>query len=186
MAPAMNPRTVWRCQPMLRISSLMLTPPLRCISAITWAILLPARGVLRVLANGVLPVFFPLGAALAAVAFFFALPWAGAPWAAGAPTVAFVAAFGLARGADSGSTLPIWPMRCQILPAALLGSCRRVRGCTPGRLLYVDSRRSAGHWAISSANSCWLVKTSKGVWLVAAAASTLGKAVMLPVSVSKV
>src|ERR1700686_486698 len=166
---------------MLCISSLMLTPPLRCISAITWAILLPARGVLRVWANGVLPVFFPFGTALAAVAFFFALPWAGAPWAAGAPTVAFVAAFGLARGADSGSTLPIWPslaMRCQILPAALLGSCKRLRGCTPGRLLGVDSRRSAGHWAISSANSCWLMKTSKGVWLVAAAASALGKAVM--------
>src|ERR1700693_2377382 len=77
MAPAMNPRTVWRCQPMLCISSLMLTPPLRCISAITWAILLPARGVLLVWANGVLPVFFPFGAALAAVAFLLRLALGG-------------------------------------------------------------------------------------------------------------
>jgi hypothetical protein len=82
------------------MSSLIVTPPLRSISAIACAILLPACGVLGVLADGVLLVLFRLGAAaLAAVAFFFALPLAGTPWA-----------LGLARGSGSapqfGDALP--------------------------------------------------------------------------------
>jgi hypothetical protein len=84
-----------------------------------------------------LAAFFPFAGALAAVALFFPFSGAGASWATRAPTVAFPVAWGLLRGAGAAGwgadfTFTICPslaIRCQILPAARLGSWRLLSGC---------------------------------------------------------
>ena len=121
---------------MLCISSLMLTPPLRCISAITWAILLPARGVLGVLADGVLP-SVRLPGSLGGGGLLLRLALGGRAVGRRCAHAGLCGGLRLAaRGAGSPLTVrPNLAMRCQILLAARLGSCRRLRGGTPGRLL---------------------------------------------------
>src|SRR5205823_7553661 len=91
IAPAMNPRTVCRCQPIFSITSDSVAPPFRCSMATTWAVLLPSRG--PAVSWG-LAGFLALGAFLAAVAFLVAFLLTGAPLAAGAPPLAFRSAFG--------------------------------------------------------------------------------------------
>src|SRR5580658_5919211 len=107
------------------MTSEIVTPPLRCIRAITCAILLPSRGAPA--ASFALAVFLALGAALAAVAFLVAFPFAGATWADCARPLAFVAALRFAGAAAgflaSGSGCAASPrsrMRSQILVAATL------------------------------------------------------------------
>src|SRR5580698_1820106 len=63
----MKPRTVCFCQPILVMISGRVAPFLRCSNATTWAVLLPSRGGAAV--SCALTAFFPLGAALAGVAF---------------------------------------------------------------------------------------------------------------------
>ena len=72
--PAMNPRTVCRCQPILSMISASVAPFFRWSIATTWAVLLPSRGAA---ASCALAAVLALGAFLGAVAFLVAL--AGAP-----------------------------------------------------------------------------------------------------------
>src|ERR1019366_4576906 len=97
MAPAMKPRTVCFCQFILSMISARVAPFLRWSMATTWAVLLASRGPA---ASGALAAFLALGAFLAAVVFLFALPLAGAPLAACAPPLAFLAAFCFAGSAS--------------------------------------------------------------------------------------
>src|ERR1700687_1336490 len=93
IAPAMNPRTVCFCQPILSMISASVAPFLRCSIETTWAVLLPSRGPAG---SPVLAAVFALGVFLVAVAFLLALALEGAPLAAGAPTLALRSSFGLA------------------------------------------------------------------------------------------
>jgi len=97
MVPAMKPRTVCFCQPILVVISARVAPPLRRNIATTWAVLLPSRtaAALALAFLGARAPFF------AGVAFFCALALAGAPWAACAPTLAFRCALGFS-GSPSG------------------------------------------------------------------------------------
>src|ERR1017187_5228041 len=76
IAPAMNPRTVCRCQPIVFMISEMVAPPFRRSMATTWAVRSEER---RVGTEWALAAFLPFGAALAAVAFLVALALAGGP-----------------------------------------------------------------------------------------------------------
>ena len=96
IAPAINPRTVCFCQPILAMISESVAPFLRWSITSTCAVLLPSRGPA---VSCALAAFLPLGSFLAAVAFLVALAFAGAPLAAGAPTLAFLSAFASADSA---------------------------------------------------------------------------------------
>src|SRR5579863_6501479 len=109
MAPAMNPRTVWRCQPIFSISSTSVAPLLRWSIATTWAVLVPSRGPADSLAA-----FLALGAFLAGVAFLAALAFAGAPLLACARPLPFVVAFGFDGSAAGLAASPRPWMRSQI------------------------------------------------------------------------
>src|SRR5579871_2526183 len=134
----MKPRTVWRCQFMVCMISVMVAPFLRCNMAIAWAILLPSRGAL---ASGCWRDFLALAVDLAEVAVLLVWRGAGAPLAAPAPALPFVAACAFVcgvtgAGSDSALTLgPSFAARSQILAAARWESASRLRGFTPGRLL---------------------------------------------------
>jgi len=111
IAPAMNPRTVWRCQPIFSIISTRVAPFFRWSIATTWAVLLPSRGpaVSRALA-----VLLPLGAFLAGVALFPDLPFEDAPLAPCARPLAFPWAFGFSGSAAGLAASPSPWMRSQI------------------------------------------------------------------------
>jgi hypothetical protein len=100
IAPAMNPRTVWRNQPMVFMISSMVAPFFRWSMATTCAVFEPSRGVAATWAP-----FLPLEA-LAGVAFLVALPFAGAGLADCAPPLAFLAAFGLVAPVRAARRLP--------------------------------------------------------------------------------
>src|ERR1017187_1628315 len=166
MAPAMNPRTVCFCQPIFCMISVRVAPPLRCSIATTWAVLLPSRGAA---ASCGLAAFLPWGGFLAVVAFWPVFAIAGAPLAPRAPRLALGSAFGPA----------LWPrpwMRAQIWPAAALWLAKRFTDLTPARLFQIVTSLSLGQEAARAANSCWLLKLSKGVAVVAAASSAVANA----------
>src|ERR1017187_10140739 len=78
IAPAMNPRTVCFCQPMVFMISARVAPFFRCSMATTWAVLLPSRAPS---AFGFMAFLGALAACLAAfgaLAFLVALGLAGA------------------------------------------------------------------------------------------------------------
>src|ERR1039457_3851137 len=75
IAPAMNPRTVCFCQPILAMISASVAPFFRCSMATTWAVLLPSRGPAL---SSALAAFLALGAFFAVVVFLVALALAGA------------------------------------------------------------------------------------------------------------
>src|ERR1039457_5958025 len=135
MAPAINPRTVCRCQPIFSMILARVAPPLCCSIATTCAVLVPARGVP---ASRPWAAFLPLGACLAGVAFFPDLPRAGALWAACAPRLTFRCAGDFAGDSDFGATLsPSRWMRAQIRFTAVLLSLnlhrRYTRKAVPNR-----------------------------------------------------
>src|ERR1019366_180954 len=169
IAPAMNPRTVCFCQPILSMISASVAPFFRWSMATTWAVLLPSRGPAL---SGALAAFLAWGALLAGVVFLVALALAGAPLAACAPPLAFRSAFGFAGSPK------LW-MCSQIRPAATLALLKLFTGFTPVRLFQMATTRSAGQPAASSARSFWLAKVSNGVVVVAAASSWVANAVML-------
>jgi len=70
-------------------------------------------------------------------------------------------------------------MRAQMRLAAAWALLKLFTGATPGRLLKVATRRSAGQLAISSARSFSLANESKGVVVAAAASSAVANALML-------
>ena len=76
MAPAINPRTVCRCQPIFSMISTRVAPPLRCSIATTCAVLLPARGEL---VSHTLAAFWPLGARFAEMPSSPPSPWRARP-----------------------------------------------------------------------------------------------------------
>ena len=89
IAPAMNPRTVCFCQPMVSIISASVAPFFRCSIATTWAVLLPSRAP----ALSAFAAFLALGALFAGAAFLFAFagplaaapPWPSSPLSASLP-----------------------------------------------------------------------------------------------------
>src|ERR1039457_3133282 len=117
IAPAMNPRTVCRCQLILSMISWRVAPFLRWSMATTWAVLLPSRGPAL---SSALAAFLALGAFLAAVVFLVALAFAGAPLAARAPLLAFLSDFGFAAFASGVAASPRPWMDSQMRPAATL------------------------------------------------------------------
>lgn len=70
-------------------------------------------------------------------------------------------------------------MRFQTRLIAVLWSLNFFTGVTPGRLFQMATSLSAGHWVANSANSCSVLKLSKGVVVAAAASSGVPCAVML-------
>src|ERR1019366_6804331 len=151
MAPAMKPRTVCFCQPIFCMISVRVAPPLRCSIATTWAVLLPSRG------------------AAASCGFAAFLPWGGFLAA-----MAFWPVFAFAGGSAFGSAL--WPrpwMRAHTWPAAASWLGKRFTGLTPARLFQIATSLSLGQEVARASNSCWLVKLSKGVAVVAAASSAV-------------
>jgi hypothetical protein len=151
MAPAINPRTVCRCQPIFSTISARVAPPLRCSIATTCAVLVPTRGAP---ASGPLAAFLPLGARFDAMAFFPNLPLTGA---AGASRFAFRCgeAFPVASSFAYGSTFsPNLSIRPQIRFPAVLLSRNFVTGTTPVRLFQIATSRSAGQETANSPNSC--------------------------------
>src|ERR1022692_3779885 len=98
----MNPRTVWRNQPMVFMISSMVAPFFRWSMATTCAVFEPSRGIA---ASAALAPFLPLGA-LAGVAFLVALPFAGVPLADGARPAAFFPVFGFAGAASGWAASP--------------------------------------------------------------------------------
>src|ERR1035437_1933651 len=176
IVPAMKPRTVCFCHPILSIISGSAAPCFRWSMATTWAVLLPSRGPA---ASGGFAAFLVLGALLAAVVFFVALALAGVPLAACAPPLAFLSAFGFVGSASGFVASPSPWMRSQMRLAAALLFLKRFTGVTPGRLFQIATRRSPGHAAANSASSFWLAKESKGVVVAAAASSVEPNAVML-------
>jgi hypothetical protein len=181
IAPAMNPRTVCRCHPILSMISASVAPFLRWSIATTWAVLLPSRGP----APSVLAAVFALGVFLVAVAFLLALAFAGAPLAAGAPRLALLSAFGVA-GSAAGLAASASPwMRSQMRLAAALLFLKRFAGSTPGRPFQIATIRSAGQLVTSPANSFWLAKLSNGVVVAAVASSAEPNAVMLFFSIDR-
>src|SRR5271154_4658917 len=125
MAPAMNPRTVWRCQAILSMISASVAPFLRWSIATTWAVLLPSRGAA---ASSTLAVVLALGAFLAGVVFLVAVALTGAPLADCALTFAFLSAFGFAGSASGlAATARLW-MRSQMRLAAELLLLNRFTG----------------------------------------------------------
>ena len=156
IAPAMNPRTVWRNQPMVFMISSMVAPFFRWSMATTCAVFEPSRGVAATWAP-----FLPLEA-LAGVAFLVALPFAGAGLADCAPPLAFFAAFGLV-GAGSGCAASPKPwMRSQMRATAVFGSLSFFAGYWPGKLFRIANRRSAGQAAANSASSCFAGEAVEG------------------------
>src|ERR1039458_7365911 len=122
MVPAMKPRTVCFCQPILAVISARVAPLLRCSIATTWAVLLPSRVPAAFLSVAFLG---GLAAPFAGVAFWCALALAGAPLAACALTPAFRSGCGFA-----GS--PRCWMRAQIRLMAALALLKPFSGFTPG------------------------------------------------------
>ena len=86
IAPAMNPRTVCFCQPILSMISASVAPFFRWSIATTWAVLLPSRGAV---ASRAFAAVLLLGAFFGAVIFLAALPLA-----VRAPLLALRSAFG--------------------------------------------------------------------------------------------
>src|ERR1035441_3917050 len=175
IAPAMNPRTVCPCHPIVSMISASVAPFFRWSMATTWAVLLPSRGPA---VSCALAAFLALGAFLAAVAFLPALPLTGAPLAPCAPPLALRFAFGSGLSAFGFSGSPSFWMRSQMRPTAALALLNPFTGVTPGRLFQMATRRSAGQLAACFASSFWLLKESEGV-VVAAASSAEPNAVML-------
>src|SRR3954451_13791250 len=174
MAPAMNPRTVCFCQPIFCMISLRVAPPLRCSIATTWSVLLPSRGAAACCGFAAC---LPWGGFLAALACWPVFALGGAPLGPGAPRWALGCAFGFARASAFGSAL--WPRlwtRAQIWPAAAAWLAKRFTGLTPARLFQIATSLSLGQEAASSPHSCWLLKLSNGVAVVAAAASAVANA----------
>src|SRR5665811_1767886 len=166
----MNPRTVCFCQPIFCMISVRVAPLLRCSIATTWAVLLPSRGVA---APCGFAAFLRWGGFLPAMASWPDFAFAGAPLAPRAPRLALGSAFAFARGSALGSAL--WPMpwmRAHTWPAAALWLGKRFTGLTPARLFQIATSLSLGQEAARASNSCWLVKLSKGVAVVAAASYT--------------
>src|SRR5450755_1098496 len=108
----------------------------------------------------------------------------GACW----PPLAWYSAFGLAGCAGWGGADAASPSRrFQMRVAAAWWSLNFWIGGTPGRLFQIATSRAAGQDFGSSANSCWLVKLSNGLAVVAAASSGVECAVMwLSASIVKV
>ena len=131
IAPAMNPRTVCRCQPILSMISARVAPFFRWSMATTWAVLLPSRGPV---ASCVLAARLPLGAFVALVACLVALPFVDAPLAACAPPLALRTALGCADCASGFAASPRSCIRFQIRVAAVVRSLNFLTGVTPGRL----------------------------------------------------
>ncbi len=108
IAPAMNPRTVWRCQPIETIISESVAPAGRRSIATTCAVLLLSRGAFA--ASCDLATFGALGAFLRAVVFFVAGAASGATSGVCAAIGVAVAASGTGTsssgGAASGATCP--------------------------------------------------------------------------------
>ena len=86
IAPAMKPRTVCFCQPILSMISASVAPFFRWSIATTWAVLLPSRGAV---ASRAFAAVLLLGAFFGAVIFLAALPLA-----VRAPLLALRSAFG--------------------------------------------------------------------------------------------
>src|ERR1039457_1694028 len=98
IAPAMNPRTVCFCQPIVFMISAKVAPLLRWSMATTWAAFLDGVAFLAVLGLGLPPLaaLWALGAFFLGLAPFFEEAFSGAtvaPCAATAATVSVVAAF---------------------------------------------------------------------------------------------
>src|ERR1019366_8012193 len=70
-------------------------------------------------------------------------------------------------------------MRVQMRLMAALLVLKLSIGTTPGRLFQMATRRSAGQLAACSANSCWLLKLSKGGVVAAAGSSAEANAVVV-------
>src|ERR1017187_4209199 len=146
--------------------------------ATTCVVFEPSRGAA---ASATWAPFLPLEA-LAAVAFFVALPFAGAALADCAPPLAFLAAFGL-LGAVAGCAASASPwMRAQMRATAVFGSWSFFAGFWPGKLFRIANWRSAGQAAANCASSCTLVKLSKGVVVAAEASSGVANATISFVS----
>ena len=112
------------------------------------------------------------------MAFLVALPFAGAPLAAFAPPLAFLAAFGFVSGAGLTAS-PSPSMRSQILLTPALAVLKLFTGSTPGRLFQIATTRSAGQVPASRASSLWLAKDSRGLVVEAAASSAVANTLTL-------
>jgi hypothetical protein len=94
------------CQPVIFISSIMVTPSGRFSKSSTLAVLLPSRAALP---SAALAFFWPLGAFFAGVAFLLAFGFFGATWAPFLATAAFLLGFGLLAFAFVGfGWSPAW------------------------------------------------------------------------------
>jgi hypothetical protein len=97
-----------------------------------------------------------------------------------APPLALRAAFAFAGRSGCGcSGAPRLWMRFQIRPAAAWELLKLFTGATPGRLLKVATKRSAGQASASSASSFSLANESKGVVVAPAASSAVANTLML-------
>ena len=91
-----------------------------------------------------------------------------------APPLALRAAFAFAGRSGCGcSGAPRLWMRFQIRPAAAWELLKLFTGATPGRLLKVATKRSAGQASAGSASSFSLANESKGVVVAAAASAAI-------------
>src|ERR1039457_6854934 len=100
IAPAMKPRTVCFCQPILSMISTSVARPL-CSIATTWAVLLPSRGAASDF--GAFAAFLALGAFLAGVVSLLGSAAAGATSGACAPTLPNVSSTTTASCVASGA-----------------------------------------------------------------------------------
>src|SRR5450755_2191711 len=176
IAPAMNPRTVCFCHPIVCTISARVAPFLRCSMATTWAVLLARPGA----AISGRASCLALGAFFMAVALRDTLLLTGAAIGPGAPPLVWCSAFGLVGCAGWGGTEPASPpRRFQMRVAAAWLSLNFWIGCTPGRLFQIATSRVAGQDLASLANSCCRVKVSNGLAVVAAASSGVECAMML-------
>jgi len=88
----------------------------------------------------------------------------------------FLSAFGFAGSTSGLAGSPKLWMRSQIRTMAVLASFSFLTGFSPAKLFRIATRGSAGQDAANSASSCWLLKASKGVAVVAAASSGVANA----------
>src|SRR5260370_6334090 len=146
IAPAMNPLTVCRNQPIFSMISASVAPFLRWSIVTTCSVLLPSRGPA---VSCTLAVFLPLVAFLAAVAF---LPFFGL--ASG-----LLACCGAVVASSVAPPSRFW-IAFQIPLTADFRSVNFLTGVRPGIPFQTSISRLAGHLVARSASSCWLPNIS--------------------------